>query len=286
MRRWGWGQWRCPSEGHGRECGLRPSVQSGVPRCGALSPSLYLSLSLSLCLSPLPLLLTHSLTHSLRFPALSDTTPPPVPLPAFVRRRYLSSRIALFLLLSPSLYLSPVVRRGAVRHGRLQECTKCTVLTDARPCSTASTCLLRPFSFASPRSSSLSPPSCCPGLPLSLFLSFTPFLSFAVLHYFFSSIDYSASAGHSHILYIVLPPPPPHCHSREQSASLPACDASSPRPRCRILRMYVRAYRTQKKHIVLVEYRVIHCNARVLTMFVLAPSRYFFFPSFFLSLPS
>lgn len=29
-RVWGkWGQWRCPSEGHGRECGLRWSVQSG-----------------------------------------------------------------------------------------------------------------------------------------------------------------------------------------------------------------------------------------------------------------
>lgn len=50
---WGWGQWRCPSEGHGRECGLRPSVQSGVPRCRArfflLSFALSLSLSRTAC---------------------------------------------------------------------------------------------------------------------------------------------------------------------------------------------------------------------------------------------
>jgi len=45
-RRRRWGQWRCPSEGHGRECGLRPSVQSGVPRCRlsslALAPFAFL----------------------------------------------------------------------------------------------------------------------------------------------------------------------------------------------------------------------------------------------------
>ena len=48
---WGWGQWRCPSEGHGRECGLRPSVQSGVPRCRARFFFLLLCLARSLSLS-------------------------------------------------------------------------------------------------------------------------------------------------------------------------------------------------------------------------------------------
>lgn len=116
MRRWGWGQWRCPSEGHGRECGLRPSVQSGVPRCGALSlslpPSSFSSQYLSLFLSSLSLslssLLTRSLTRSLRFPAFSDTAPPPVPLPAFVH-----PSLSLFLFRSLSL----VPRRGAARGG-------------------------------------------------------------------------------------------------------------------------------------------------------------------------
>jgi len=148
-RRRGWGQWRCPSEGHGRECGLRPSVQSGVPRCRAL----------------------FSRSRSLRLPALSDAaTPPPA---AFVR-----PSVAISLLL-------PLTRSLAARR-RLQECTKCTALTDTRPRSTASTCLLQPF--ASPCSSSLS------------LLRGPSFL--------FSPVGYSASAGHSRILYIVLPPPP------------------------------------------------------------------------------
>lgn len=46
-------------------------------------------------------------------------------------------RLTISLLLSLS-------RGPAARH-RLQECTKCTALTDTRSRSTASTCLLRPF---------------------------------------------------------------------------------------------------------------------------------------------
>lgn len=65
---------------------------------------------------------------------------------------------SLSLSLSLSLYLvgysqpSSFVRRvfplslpNPAARRRLQECTKCTALTDARPRSTASTCLLRPF---------------------------------------------------------------------------------------------------------------------------------------------
>lgn len=94
--------------------------------------------------------------------------------------------------LSLSLFFSRSLGALAARR-RLQECTKCTALTDTRPRSTASTCLLRPF--ASP----------CPfSLPLSLSSSLLRGPSFL-----FSPVGYSASAGHSRILYIVLPPPPP-----------------------------------------------------------------------------
>lgn len=148
-------------------------------RVAELSLPLCIFLSPSVCLPSPSFLLTCSHAPFVFLPSQIPRHP------LFLFQRLCVVAISLLASLSFSFSLSPVLRRGAVRHGRLQECTKCTVLTDARPCSAASTCLLRPFSFASPRSSSLSPPSCCPGLPLSLFLSFTPFLSFAVLHYFF-----------------------------------------------------------------------------------------------------
>lgn len=159
----GWGQWRCPSEGHGRECGLRPSVQSGVQRCGVL----------------------FSRSRSLRLPALSDAGHPLRP-PAASVCPFVRSSVRPFAAIS---LLLPLTRGPAARR-RLQECTKCTALTDTRPRSTASTCLLRPF--ASPCPSSLS---------LSLSLLYGP-------SFLFSPVGYSASAGHSRILYIVLPPPP------------------------------------------------------------------------------
>lgn len=134
---------------------LRSSLSPSLPLLPYFFLSLYLSLSASLRL-------THAY-GSLRFPALSDTATPLIPLPALCICRYLSLLVSLSFSLS--LWSS-----GA--RGRLQECTKCTVLTDARPCSTASTCLLRPFSFASPRS-----------FPHPISLSLSRF--FAVLHYFF-----------------------------------------------------------------------------------------------------
>lgn len=243
MRRWGWGQWRCPSEGHGRECGLRPSVQSGVPRCGALSLSLLpslllLSISISFSLFPLSLslLLAHSLTHTL--PSLS----------CLLRYRATpcsSSSVCAFVAISLLVSLSffgPAAWCGAGRLGRLQECTKCTVLTDARPCSTASTCLLRPFSFASLSVLSLAPlPALSLSLARSVYLSRSPRGSSLL----FSSIDYSASAGHSLTSFTSLRRRR-RCHSREQSsASLPPCDASSsPRLFLAVGSTYVRAYRT------------------------------------------
>lgn len=110
--------------------------------------------------------------------------PPALPtlLPRPSIRSFVRPSVAISLLL-------PLTRGPAARR-RLQECTKCTALTDTRPRSTASTCLLRPF--ASPCSSSRS-------------------LSLSLLHgpsFLFSPVGYSASAGHSRILYIVLPPPP------------------------------------------------------------------------------
>lgn len=116
--------------------------------------------------------------------------PPPSPLP-HVRLSIRSSvRPSAISLLLPFTW-DPAARR------RLQECTKCTALTDTRPRSTASTCLLRPF--ASPCFF----PSATP--------CFSLFFSLSLLHgpsFLFSPVGYSASAGHSRILYIVLPPPP------------------------------------------------------------------------------
>lgn len=160
-RRRRWGQWRCPSEGHGRECGLRPSVQSGVPRCRAL----------------------FSRSRSLRLPALSDATTPSPLLPCPSIHSFVRPSIRLSLCVAVSLLLT----QGPAARRRLQECTKCTALTDTRPRSTASTCLLRPF--ASP-------------CPFSLSLLRDP-------SFLFSPVGYSASAGRSRILYIVLPPPLP-----------------------------------------------------------------------------
>lgn len=119
------------------------------------------------------------------FAFLPSRMPPPLPtlLPRPSIRSFVRPSVAISLLL-------PLARGPAARR-RLQECTKCTALTDTRPRSTASTCLLRPF--ASPCSSSRS-------------------LSLSLLHgpsFLFSPVGYSASAGHSRILYIVLPPPPP-----------------------------------------------------------------------------
>lgn len=236
MRRWGWGQWRCPSEGHGRECGLRPSVQSGVPRCGALSLSLslppslgiYLFFSLPPSLS-LSSLLTRSLTRSLRFPAFSDTAPPPLFL--FQRlciRRYLSSCFALFP------WSRGAVGRGAARQTarmhQMHRTDRCPSLFYRFHLFTSAVLLclslsLRPLALSSP----LTARSVC--------LSRSPGGSSLL----FSSIDYSASAGHSLTSFTSLCRRRRRRHSREQSsASLPPCDASSsPRlPRCRI---YVRA---------------------------------------------
>lgn len=57
--------------------------------------------------------------------------------------------------LSLSLFFSRSLGALAARR-RLQECTKCTALTDTRPRSTASTCLLRPFASPCPFSLHLS----------------------------------------------------------------------------------------------------------------------------------
>lgn len=77
---------RCPSEGHGRECGLRPSVQSGVPRCRALSsfalaPFAFLPSRMP---SP-PLVLSHRDRPSVRLSARPFVRP----------SHYLSSSLAL-----------------------------------------------------------------------------------------------------------------------------------------------------------------------------------------------
>lgn len=92
--------------------------------------------------------------------------PPPPPLPHVrlsVRSSVRPSAISLLLPLT----WDPAARR------RLQECTKCTALTDTRPRSTASTCLLRPF--ASP---CFSPPLHSPPPSVSLFLLVSPSRSF------------------------------------------------------------------------------------------------------------
>lgn len=134
-------------------------------------------------LSPPPLSPSYSHAPFVFLP--SQIPPPPVPLPAFARPRYISLSFS-----------SP-----AAQHGRLQECTKCTVLTDARPCSTASTCLLRPFSFTSPCSSSLLParfPAFHPppphsvsvgrSSPVSLCRSFCPSRSRFFITFFFDRL--------------------------------------------------------------------------------------------------
>jgi len=126
-------------------------------------------------------------------------------------------------------------------------------LTDARPRSIASTCLLRPFaslplSLPAPlreRSLSLSL-SRSLALSLSLALSFScsPH-PFAVIRFFFLQSGYSASADHSRILYIVLPPPPLLPLPGMARFSLPPCDGalfSPPRPRSTIVRTHAHAY--------------------------------------------
>lgn len=167
---------------------LRSSLSLSLP------PSLSVSISFSLF--PLSLLLAHSLAHTL--PSLS----------CLLRYRATpcsSSSVCAFVAISLLVSLSffgPAAWCGAGRLGRLQECTKCTVLTDARPCSTASTCLLRPFSFASLRPLALpSPLSLAPSIFLALRARF--FITF-----FFDRL-LRLRGSLSHILYVALSPPPP-----------------------------------------------------------------------------
>lgn len=151
-----------------------------------------------------------------------------------------------------SLFLSRALEPAARR--RLQECTKCTALTDARPRSTASTCLLRPF--ASPCSFSLAPSLC-----FSLSLLRGPW-------FLFSPVGYSASAGHSRILYIVLPPPPlPGTVRFSTTVCWCASLLSPPRPRDTHARIRVQIG-TQKKYGVVVP--GIHTGSYIATR-VLAP---------------
>lgn len=168
--------------------------------------------------------------------------------------------ISLFL----SLLSDPAARR------RLQECTKCTALTDARPHSTASTYLLRPF--ASLRS--------------SLFFSLS--LSFRGPSFLFSLVGYSASAGHSRILYIVLPPPPPPPSSLPLPgtvrfsttvwwcvSSLHALDRTIVRTteHASTHAYYVRTRYAEEARCRCSGYIPGRTSRRVLTAFVLAPSR-------------
>ena len=147
---WGWGQWRCPSEGHGRECGLRPSVQSGVPRCRASHRSFSFTLNDR----------TLSRIRSLYSPSSFSSR----------LRRTLSGLLALPL--SPS-------RAAAAQTAGMHQMHR-TDRCSSR--STASTCLLRPCSRARARVFLSSPDAFFLYTPPSLHLFPTPLL-LLFLHY-------------------------------------------------------------------------------------------------------
>lgn len=284
MRRWGWGQWRCPSEGHGRECGLRPSVQSGVPRCGALSPFLYLSLSLPLSVSPPPP--SYSLAHTLP----SFSCPLRYHATLCSSSSVCASSLSLFSLrsLSPSLSVSlplsgPAARCGAARQtARMHQMHR----TDRCP-----SLFYRFHLFTSAVLLCLSPFF----LPLAaLLLSRSSSLSLSLVH------SVPLLRGSSLLFFLRSTTPPPRvtltsftsfCR-RRRTATL----GNSPLLYQRVMLLphvlAVGSYLCTSEHTVRRRSTLSLSNigsyiaTRAFSLCSFAPSRYFFFPSFFLPLPS